>query len=63
MKISEVKPIMCQGGIRTWTFVKVSTDTGIIGWGVEIVEEEVAKHPHFEVWYSRLGGREGLTVR
>lgn len=33
MKISEVKPVVCQGGIRNWTFVKVSTDEGIIGWG------------------------------
>ncbi len=33
MKITEIKPILCQGGIRTWTFVKVSTDEGIIGWG------------------------------
>jgi galactonate dehydratase len=33
VKITEVKPILCQGGIRTWTFVKVSTDEGIVGWG------------------------------
>jgi len=33
MKITEVKPILCQGGIKTWTFVKVSTDEGITGWG------------------------------
>jgi galactonate dehydratase len=33
MKITEVKPIICQGGIRNWTLVKVSTDEGIVGWG------------------------------
>ena len=33
MKITDVKPILCQGGIKTWTFVKVSTDEGITGWG------------------------------
>jgi galactonate dehydratase len=33
MKITEVKPILCHGAFRTWTFVKVSTDEGITGWG------------------------------
>lgn len=33
MKITEVKPILCHGVFRTWTFVKVSTDAGITGWG------------------------------
>jgi galactonate dehydratase len=33
MKITEVKPILCHGAFRTWTFVKVSTDAGITGWG------------------------------
>lgn len=33
MKITEIEPILCQGGIKTWTFVKVSTDEGIVGWG------------------------------
>ena len=33
MKITEIRPVLCQGGIKTWTFVKVSTDEGITGWG------------------------------
>jgi len=33
VKISEVKPILCHGGTRTWTFVKVTTDEGLVGWG------------------------------
>jgi len=34
------------------------------GWGVEINEDEVAKHPHVEVWYAGLGkSRQGLTVK
>jgi len=33
MKITEVTPIVCQGGTKNWTFVKVSTDEGITGWG------------------------------
>jgi len=33
MKITRVKPLLCDGGRRTWTFVKVSTDEGITGWG------------------------------
>ena len=33
MKISEVKAILCHGGTRTWTFVKVTTDEGLVGWG------------------------------
>ena len=34
------------------------------GWGVEIDEPEIAKHPHFETWRTRLlQSREGLTVK
>lgn len=33
MKIIEVEPILCDGGFRTWIFVKVSTDEGITGYG------------------------------
>ena len=33
MKITAVEPIVCQGGDKNWTFVKVSTDAGIAGWG------------------------------
>ena len=33
MKVTAITPILCQGGIKTWTFVKVSTDKGITGWG------------------------------
>ena len=33
MKITSVQPILCDGGFRPWTFVKVTTDAGIIGYG------------------------------
>ena len=33
MKITEVKPVICQGGIR-WT--KIKTDKGIIGWETQL---------------------------
>jgi galactonate dehydratase len=33
MKITEVKYVICQGGNRNWSFVKISTDKGIVGWG------------------------------
>jgi len=33
MKITNVKPILCDGGFRPWTFVKVETDEGITGYG------------------------------
>ncbi|MGD0328868.1 MAG: mandelate racemase/muconate lactonizing enzyme family protein [Nitrososphaeria archaeon] len=33
MKITNIEPILCDGGFRPWTFVKVSTDEGIIGYG------------------------------
>jgi galactonate dehydratase len=53
MKITEVKALPCQGGMRTWTFVKVTTDEGIIGWGdasewvrvqahCKVIEEDLA---------------------
>jgi len=33
MKITSVKPVICQGGIRNFTLVKITTDAGIVGWG------------------------------
>jgi galactonate dehydratase len=53
MKITGVKAIPCQGGMRTWTFVKVMTDEGIVGWGdasewvrvqahCKVIEEDLA---------------------
>ena len=33
MKITEVKYVICQGGIRNWSLIKISTDKGIVGWG------------------------------
>jgi len=33
MKITGIEPLVCQGGIKNWTFVKVTTDEGITGWG------------------------------
>jgi len=33
MKVTHVEPILCDGGFRPWTFVMVSTDEGITGYG------------------------------
>ena len=33
MKISNIKSFVVNGGFRPWTFVKVETDEGIVGWG------------------------------
>ncbi|MBM3957865.1 MAG: mandelate racemase/muconate lactonizing enzyme family protein [Gemmatimonadetes bacterium] len=33
MKITAIEPLVCQGGIKNWTFVRVRTDEGITGWG------------------------------
>lgn len=33
MKITGVKPFLVDGAFRPWTFVKVETDEGVIGWG------------------------------
>src|SRR5215210_6866844 len=33
MKITRVQAIHCDGGWRPWTFVKVETDEGLVGWG------------------------------
>ena len=33
MRITGVEPILCDGGFRPWTFVKVTTDEGIVGYG------------------------------
>ncbi|NCC49398.1 MAG: mandelate racemase/muconate lactonizing enzyme family protein [Clostridia bacterium] len=33
MKISEIKTFVVNGGFRPWTFVKIETDEGVVGWG------------------------------
>jgi galactonate dehydratase len=33
MKIARVQALHCDGGWRPWTFVKVETDDGLVGWG------------------------------
>ena len=33
MKITSVTPILCDGGFRPWTFIKITTDDGVIGYG------------------------------
>jgi L-alanine-DL-glutamate epimerase-like enolase superfamily enzyme len=33
MRITRVQPFMCDAGWRPWTFVKVETDEGLVGWG------------------------------
>ncbi|MBM3958646.1 MAG: mandelate racemase/muconate lactonizing enzyme family protein [SAR202 cluster bacterium] len=33
MKITGVKTFLADGGVRPWTFVKVETDDGVVGWG------------------------------
>ena len=33
MKITGIEPLVCHAGIKNWTFVKVTTDEGITGWG------------------------------
>jgi galactonate dehydratase len=33
MRISRVQTFICDAGWRPWTFVKVETDTGLVGWG------------------------------
>ncbi len=33
MKIARVEAIHCDGGWRPWTFVRIETDDGLVGWG------------------------------
>ena len=33
MKIGRIETFHCDGGWRPWTFVKVETDDGLVGWG------------------------------
>ena len=33
MRISRVQAFLCDAGWRPWTFVKVETDDGLVGWG------------------------------
>jgi galactonate dehydratase len=33
MKIARIQAFLCDGGWRPWTFVKVETDGGLVGWG------------------------------
>ena len=33
MKIARVETLHCDGGWRPWTFVRIETDDGLVGWG------------------------------
>src|SRR5437588_10092426 len=33
VKIARVEALHCDGGWRPWTFVRIETDTGLVGWG------------------------------
>ncbi len=33
MKITRIKPLVCDAGWRPWLFVKVETDEGLVGYG------------------------------
>jgi L-alanine-DL-glutamate epimerase-like enolase superfamily enzyme len=33
VKITRVETLRCDGGWRPWTFVKITTDDGLVGWG------------------------------
>ena len=33
MRITRVQAFHCDAGWRPWTFVKVDTDAGLVGWG------------------------------
>src|ERR687883_2092200 len=33
VRISRVQAFLCDAGWRPWTFVKVETDAGLVGWG------------------------------
>ena len=42
MRISRVQAFLCDAGWRPWTFVKVETDDGLVGWG----ECSDSRNPH-----------------
>jgi galactonate dehydratase len=42
MRVSRVQAFHCDAGLRPWTFVKVETDTGLVGWG----ECSDSRNPH-----------------
>jgi L-alanine-DL-glutamate epimerase-like enolase superfamily enzyme len=42
VKIAKVESFFCDAGWRPWTFVKVTTDDGLVGWG----ECSDARNPH-----------------
>src|SRR5256885_1523799 len=42
MRIARVEAIHCDAGWRPWTFTRVETDTGLVGWG----ECSDTRNPH-----------------
>ena len=42
MRISRAQAFHCDAGWRPWTFVKIETDTGLVGWG----ECSDSRNPH-----------------
>jgi L-alanine-DL-glutamate epimerase-like enolase superfamily enzyme len=63
LKITSVKPFVVDGGPRAWTFVKIETDQGIVGWG-DCTEWEV--WPGVVAMVEHLGefvmGRDPMNV-
>jgi galactonate dehydratase len=33
LKIAKIENLLCDGGLRPWTFVKITTDDGLVGYG------------------------------
>src|SRR3981189_1160370 len=42
MRMTRVQAFLCDAGWRPWTFVKVETDDGLVGWG----ECSDSRNPH-----------------
>ena len=45
MKITAVETMQADAGWRNFTFLKMTTDDGIIGWGIDINEKAVRARP------------------
>ena len=49
MKITAIEPLVCDGGLREFGFLKVSTDEGIVGWA-ETYDWHTSAGPRTRWW-------------
>ena len=63
MRIARIEDLHCDAGWRTWSFLKITTDDGVVGWGESITqfpEANFAVKAIIEGMAARVVGKDPL---